>query len=260
MTEAIKAYVNERFEKVRAPKIECVKLLKREMVKRLVVLSRYFVRHGLNEKDAVDAAIKTLPAVKAPIRAALKEQKKNENAHSRVKAIVVFLAMICLVMSPFPIVRQLKFGFVFALGLIAFGVVLLIYSSRSIPKEVDVESICDRFEIGIVTKKKPQKDEPVSNKPQKKAPAAKNVREEEEEEFSSYEPRKTVYSMTSKMFVFAAIGAYVLAGLVSGKWLICLMIFPICFSITRLAKAFTDFFKGTPDDEDEKSLKKGASR
>ncbi len=265
MTNEIKAYVSSRFEQINAPRSKSVTLLKKEMVKRMVTAARYYAGRGLSPDEALVAAQKTLRSVKAPIRAAVSEERKNEASHARSKALVSFLAMVCLVMSPFPIVSQMNFGFVFAMGLIAFGVVLFAYSSKSVPKLADVEKICDRFEIGAVkrtrreTEPKPRKNtrEQVRHTPQRR------VREEEEDEERAFEDenRRSVYSMTSKMLVFVFIGLYIVAGMLSSKWLVCLMIFPICFSVTRLAKAFTDFFRGEPEPSEQPSAKnKGAKR
>ncbi|MBQ8533756.1 MAG: hypothetical protein IJ462_02885 [Clostridia bacterium] len=265
MINEIKSYVSSRFVQINAPRSKSVTLLKKEIVRRLTAVTKYYVNHGLSPNDAFAAAQKTVKNIKAPIRAALSEERKKEASHARIKAAVSFLAMVCLIMSPFPIVTQFRFGFVFAMGLIAFGVVLFAYSSKSVPKEVDVERICDRFEIGMVKRTK-RDPEPKTQRPIREKPVERPVKrrvEEEEDDDEAFEgdERKSVYSMTSKMFVFVFLGLYVVAGMLSSKWLICLMIFPICFSVTRLAKAFTDFFKGQPDEPEEpEGRRKGAHR
>lgn len=260
LTSHIRSYVNDRFERVRAPRTKAVTALKKEIVKRLSYNAKYFVKHGMIEADAMNAAAKSLTNVKAPIRAALSAERKNESVHNRIKAVVIFFAMVCLVMSPFPVTKELHLGFVFAMGLIAAGVVLLVYSSKSTPKPVDVAEICDRFEIGMLRKNRRPSQETVSE-PERVSLQQHRYKEEEESAFEEDELQGTVYSTTSKMLLVVSVAVYVLVSLITLKWVVCLMIFPICFSLTRLAKAFTDFFKSNSENEpSDNTRRKGTSR
>lgn len=265
MVNELKSYVNERFEQVNAPRTKEIGLLKKEISRRLNKAAKYYYSQGASANEAFLLAQKTLKNVKAPIRATLSERRKKEQTHATVKVIVSLIAMICLIMSPFPIVTQMRFGFVFAMGLIAFGIVLFAYSSKSVPKQVDVEFICDKFEIGSVKTVKKKTERPQNKSAVKRSVPKQTVQqryvsdEEDTEGFDEYNGR-SVYGTTSKMITFVFIGLYVIAGMLSSKWAVCLMIFPICFSVTRLAKAFTDFFRGNEQDDDLPPKRKGASK
>lgn len=259
MRDVIRAYVNECFERAKAPESNAVRALKKEVYSRMCAAARYFRAHGLQPTDAVNAAAKTVTNIRAMWAAAVREERKKEASHTRVKAFVIAAAMIVLVLSPLPIIKGLSVGFIITLGMLASGACLLIYAERSKPGEVDASEICDRFEIGMVRRRDYENRSEKAPKRENKPPArVKNAQKRDfdyaEEDNSEELPgkTKTVYGTTSKLLWAVCAAVYVICGLVTKKWIICLTVFAICFSLTRLAKAFTDFFKSGKDAEGPK--------
>lgn len=261
MREVIKNYVNQCFAKARAPKSKAVSALKKEVYTRMMLAAKYFVNHGLDEEDAVNAAAKTVTNIRAMIAAAVREERKKEAAHVRIKAVVICIAMLIFIMSPLPVIKGVNAGFIITLGLLAAGTCLLIYAGKSKPKDVGVSEICDRFEIGMLRRRPAAGHQSATQKgdgAQTALPQKSKHSETESDEDYEYNggKNKSVYKTTSKLLWMICPAAYVISGLASQKWIMSLMLFPIFFSLTRLAKAFTDFFRIGGDSEDVRNSAK----